>query len=88
MKCFNEEACLEGDKDHTHQKCDAAYDKRSVMCSFCADSYWKNWGNFECHPCGGEGMDKTFVYVFKVSMFYFVCYVIARLFMGNMKKQN
>ena len=85
VKCFNENACLEGNKNRTMVNCDEGYE--GVMCSACSDGFWKKLGNFECYPCvnliGPDGD-----YTFKVLGFFMVTYMLARMFLGDFSKPN
>ena len=84
VKCFNEDACLEGDKEKPLTNCAEGY--RGVMCSSCEDDFWNDLGGFVCYECSG-GVSK-FVYFLKVVFFAIFCYWISRLINRSFNKQN
>lgn len=75
VKCFNEDACLEGDVEEPLTNCAEGY--RGVMCSSCEDFFWKDLGGFICYECGAGA--SLFVYFLKVIFFAIFCYWISRL---------
>ena len=52
VKCFNEDACLQGDPDNKLANCAEGYD--GVMCTTCKDFHWKDLGSFVCYPCAAS----------------------------------
>ena len=85
VKCFNENACDEGNEVEKLTNCAEGYD--GIMCTSCSDFYWKPQGTFQCYGCYNQSSEVSW-YVFKVIVFSFFCYWISRLLFRSFAKQN
>lgn len=85
VKCFNENACLEGDEEYPLKNCVEGYE--GVMCANCQEKYWKSLGTFQCYPCSMTD-NALYVYIAKVCFFAFFCWWISRLLFRSFSKAN
>ena len=87
VKCFNEDACLEGTSENPFTNCEEGY--RGVMCTSCDDFYWKDQGSFICYPCNSQSKGGAlYIYILKVFVFAYFCYWMGLLLFRSFNQQN
>ena len=85
VRCFNEQACLDGDKENVIKNCAPGYE--GIMCASCSEGYWKPPGTFLCYECTSQFFSNVKFYASPVIFFIFVM-LLSKQFLRRFSLPN